>query len=156
MLSKTKVDGKSTLETRSWLMINDLIMMIDDVKIILMIILKLIDVNHMNNGQLIIQGWWQHTMHIARSLRFFIISFASFIRLVEGGGRRGGLLDTNMFVILFQLSSLWSISRLCFDHCYLHLFCLFNLRHCFNYLHHYLYFSMPNILIIIVSLALSW
>ena len=127
MLSKTKVDGKSTLETRSWLMINDWIMMID-VKIVLMIILKLINVNHMNNGQLIIQGWWEHTMHIARSLRFFIISFASFIRLVEGGGRRGGLLDTNMFVILFQLSSLWSISRLCFDHCYLHLFRLFSLR----------------------------
>ena len=128
MLSKTKVDGKSTLETRSWLM---------------MIFYYLDnechdDVNYypdndellsMYKGQLIIQWrwWWLHTMHMARSLRFFIISFASFIRLVEGGGRRGGLLNKNMFVFLFQSSSLWSQARL-FYHCYLHLFRLFSLR----------------------------
>ena len=41
-------------------------------------------------------------MHIARSLRFFMISFASFIRLVEGGGRRGGLLNKNVFVFVFS------------------------------------------------------
>ena len=54
--------------------------------------------------------WWRRrlrTMHIARSLRFFIISFASFIRLVGGRGRRGGMLGKSR-VISFQHCHHWS------------------------------------------------
>ena len=48
-------------------------------------------------------------MHIARSLRFFIISFASFIRLVGGRGRRGGMLGKSH--LMSTLSSLKSQSH---------------------------------------------
>ena len=48
-------------------------------------------------------------MHIARSLRFFIISFASFIRLVGGRGRRGGMLWKSH--LMSTLSSLKSPSH---------------------------------------------
>ena len=56
--------------------------------------------------------WWRRwlrTMHIARSLRFFIISFASFIRLVGGRGRRGGMLGKSH--LMSTLSSLKSQSH---------------------------------------------
>ena len=68
-------------------------------------------------------------MHIARSLRFFMISFASFIRLVEGGGRRGGLLNRNVLVFVFHFAFVFPHHcyilslRLYFDHCH-------NCHHC--------------------------